>query len=338
MAFFMENNCSQALEQSVNEFTVNYGVTDVAKMYNAAVSVAEDVKNVCLPLVMVAFTFIFLGQMTKWVLGEKELNLMRFGRFLLLLLCLVNYGEILAQVNGIIAYFSNAIGPSLGNYGSGLSLTGKVNKLLEFNRNKADYSIFKDGLSNILDWLVANCSHLIIIVSRAVIYCIRELYLMFLMATGPIAVLLSMFPWFEKTLDHWLKAYLSAGCWALTMGVLDRILNTYLDRMLESHDGQGLIVMNIGIALMYLMVPYLTSKYIGAVHSQFMGKMSAGSVSVMRLGTQLDNGLGGMMYSINRKTIDGEEAGMIEKMRNSPLAPKSARGTFHAIPRQSDSL
>ncbi len=335
--YLMEYNCSAALDQSVNEFTANYGVTDVANMYSAAVSVASDVKAVCLPLVMIAFTFVFLGQMTKWVLGERELNILRFGRFLILLVCLVNYEEVLAQVNGIIAYFANAVGPSLGNYSSGASLTDKVNQLLTYNKSKQDYSIWKDGLSNLLDWLVANCSHLIIIVSRAVIYCIRELYMMFLMAVGPVAVLLSMFPLFEKTAGHWLKAYLSAGCWALTMGVLDRLLNAYLDRMLGSHDGQGLIVMNIGIALMYLMVPYITNKYIGGVHSQFMGKISGVATGVAGVGRRIDNAMGGVAFAMKRKNIETEEAGIIAGMRNSPLAPKPPSWIF-GISKQSDAL
>jgi len=265
---------NSALYQSVNEFASHYGVTDVANMYSAAVSTASAIKSICLPLVLVALTFVFLGQMTRWVVGEQSFDLIRFGRFLLLLLVLVNYEEILAQLNTVISYFADAAGPTLGNYSSGSSLTDKVNQLLEYNGSKENYNLFTDGLSDLLDWLVANCSHMIIVVSRSVVYCIRELYMMFLIATGPVAVLLSMLPFFDKTLYHWLSAYLSAGCWALTMGVLDRLLNAYLDRMLQTHDGNGLVVMNIGIALMYLMVPYITNKYIGAAHSHFMTQMS----------------------------------------------------------------
>jgi hypothetical protein len=283
-------NVSESLESSVNEFTKFYGVSDVANMYKAAISVASSVKAVCLPLVLIAITFVFLGQMTRWVVGERELNIMKIGKCLLLLICLTNYEEILGQLNGIIGYFSDAVGPTLGNYNSGTSLTQKVDILLDFNQSKENFNIFTDGLSNILDWLVANCSHLIIIISRAVIYCIRELYMMFLMAVGPIAVLLSMFPLFEKTVLYWLNAYLSSGFWALTMGVLDRILNAYLDRMIATHDGSGLIVMNIGIALMYLLVPYMTSKYIGGTQSQLMGGMVRVTRSILPFAMGISGG------------------------------------------------
>ncbi len=311
------NYVSESLDSSVNEFTKYYGVTAVANMYSAAISVALSVKAVCLPLVLIAFTFVFLGQMTKWVVGERELNIMRFGRFLLLLVCLVNYEEILAQVNGIIAYFADAVGPTLGNYSSGISLTDKVNKLLDYNQSKENFSIWTDGLSNIMDWLVANCSHLIIIVSRAVIYCIRELYMMFLMAVGPVAVLLSMFPLFEKTVTHWLNAYVSAGCWALTMGVLDRILNAYLDRMLETHDGKGLIVMNIGIALMYLMVPYITNKYIGGAHSQFMGRMAGMTTNVLGMGNRISGG------------VEAMKSGFATNVADIPVRPSVPESLVH---------
>ncbi len=273
-----------SLNQSVNEFASHYGVTDVATMYAAAVSAASAIKSICLPLVLLAFTFVFLGQMTRWVVGERSFDLMKLGRFLFLLLALVNYEEMLAQLNALISYFSDAAGPTLGNYNSGSSLTEKVNQLIDKTDSKDNFNLLTDGFSNVLDWLVSNCTHLIIVVARSVIYCIRELYMMFLMATGPVAILLSMFPFFQKTLTHWLSAYLSAGCWALTMGVLDRLLNAYLDRMLESNDGNGLIVMNIGIALMYLMVPYITNKYIGAAHSQFMTRLGGMGSKVMSMG------------------------------------------------------
>ena len=228
--------------------------------------------------------------MTKWASGDHSIDWTSMGRFFLLALLLANYEEVLGQVNGLIAYFSDAIGPSLGNYSSGQSLTDKVNVLLERTRSKPDYSVFTDGLNNILDWIVSNATHMVIIVSRAVIYCIREIYLMFLMAVGPIALLLSLFPFFESTALHWLRSYLTAGMWAFSMGILDLLLNAYLDRMLASNNDKGLVVMNIGIMLMYLSVPYITSKYMGGLQSQMMRRFAS---TGPQLAGQAMNYLGG---------------------------------------------
>src|ERR1035441_8456550 len=139
------------LNQSVNEFASHYGVTDVANMYGAAVSTAAAIKAICLPLVLIAFTFVFLGQMTHWVIGEQRFDLAKFGKFLLLLLMLVNYEEALTQVNAVVSYFADAAGPVLGNYGSGTSLAEKVNQLMDYNGSKENYNLLTDGLSDLMN-------------------------------------------------------------------------------------------------------------------------------------------------------------------------------------------
>ena len=271
-----------SLQESVNEFTKMYGVTDVQNMYDAAIATIATVKNVCFPLVGIAFILVFLNQMTKWAIGERTIDYIAFFRFFLLALLLANYEEVLTQVNTLIAYFCNAIGPGIGNYSSGLSIPDKVNTLLERTRNKEDYSLWTDGLNNIMDWIVSNATQLIIVVARAIVYAIREIYMMFLMAVGPIALLLSMFPILQGSAVHWFKSYISVGLWALTMSVLDLLLNTYLDRMLSTNNDSGLVIMNIGIMLMYLSVPYITSKFIGGLQSRMMQRFSGLGVTVGR--------------------------------------------------------
>ena len=336
---------------SVNEFTKYYGVTDVQNLYDACLQAVSVVKGVCLPIVGLAFLFLFLIQMTKWASGEHTIDWTGFGRFILLSLLLVNYEEVLTQINSLIAYFSNSIGPGLGNYSSGLSLTEKVNQLLERTRSKPDYSLWTDGLNNIFDWIVSNATHMIIILSRAVIYCIREIYMMFLMAVGPIALLLSLFPFFENTAVHWLRTYLTAGMWAFSMGILDLLLNSYLDRMLATNNDNGLVIMNIGIMLMYLSVPYITSKYMGGLQSQLMRRFSNTGPSTFK---QVGNLMGGasegakaMVFGNNTPTtidIESHLAQMAASAKANGMAVgPSSQSQFYAnlqgttIPKRSNS-
>lgn len=271
-----------------------FGVSDVATMYDAAISTAGQVQQLCMPLAAIAMLIVGASQMTKWAMGETEFDWIYLGRFLLMALLLGSYREVIVQINSIIDYFGSAIGHSIGTYGSGHALTDKVNILLERTRNKQDYSIWTDGLNNILDWIISNCTQVIIIVARAVIYCVREVYMMFLMAVGPVAIVLSMFPILSGSAAHWFRMYLTAGLWSFTLTVLDMLLNSYLDGMLARNDDAGLIVMNVGIMLMYVSVPYMTSKFVGGVQSQTMQRMTGLALSIGGGTGKIAGGAGGV--------------------------------------------
>jgi hypothetical protein len=58
---------------------------------------------------------------------------------------------------------------------------------------------------------------------RVVIDYIRDVLLGFLIATGCIAILLSIIPLFQKLFTKWLKIYIMVTLWAVTISVLDRI-------------------------------------------------------------------------------------------------------------------
>jgi hypothetical protein len=59
---------------------------------------------------------------------------------------------------------------------------------------------------------------------RTVIDYIRDVLLGFLIATGCIAILLSIMPLFQKLFTKWLKVYIAITLWAVTISVLDRIV------------------------------------------------------------------------------------------------------------------
>jgi hypothetical protein len=154
-----------------------------------------------------------------------------------------------------------------------------------------------------MDWIIANCTHMIIVVARSVTYIIRSLIMIFLFATGPIAVLFSMFPGFEENLKHWLKYYISVGFWMVSLAVLDLILYNYLQYCEDNDTVDGITTVNIGMALMYLIAPYLTGRYIHAHGSMFMSRMVQSASSMMSISSSVVGGiLPGIGYGANRAT------------------------------------
>src|ERR1039458_2297995 len=91
----------QATSLSSNTAVIQgFGVTDVATMYNAALTTAAAVQSLCMPLAGIAMLIVVATQMTKWAFGEREFDWMGIGRFLLMALFLGSYMEIMPQVNG----------------------------------------------------------------------------------------------------------------------------------------------------------------------------------------------------------------------------------------------
>jgi hypothetical protein len=77
-----------------------------------------------------------------------------------------------------------------------------------------------NSLSSIWDFFEASS----IVIIRTVIDYIRDVLLGFLIATGCIAILLSIMPIFQKLFMKWFKMYIVIMLWAVTISVLDRIV------------------------------------------------------------------------------------------------------------------
>jgi hypothetical protein len=93
-------------------------------------------------------------------------------------------------------------------------------------------------------------------------------------AVGPLAILFSMFPGFEGNLKIWLKWYISVAFWTVTLAILDLILFKYLDYCQANNTLDGITTINIGLALMYLLVPMLTTMYINSQSGHLLSKMT----------------------------------------------------------------
>ena len=249
-----------------------FGITNIPGLYQAGVNVAQQLVSVCAPVVGIALLIKMLTMITK-IFNEAQVDFFDLGKTFLLILFLFQYTEVMTQMNNLLSYFTDSVGFMFDKYGSGHTVVDKINDVYDkYKETHPDPGIM-GTLSNVGDWIIANCTHMIIVVTRAVIYIIRSLILVFLFAVGPIAILVSMFPGFEDNLKHWFKYYVMVIFWTVTLAILDMILYQYLDYCQQNSIIDGITTVNIGIALMYLIAPYLTNRYIGGQGSQFMGRM-----------------------------------------------------------------
>jgi hypothetical protein len=188
------------------------------------------------------------------------------------LLFLGFYSEIMGEVLELVQYFSNSVDQKIGNMASGESL---AQKFLDMS-NKQDLLHPQNGwtfIPNFFDWLTADISHLVIMLARTVTYCIREVSLMFLMAVGPLAIVISLFPGFEQGIGVWFKHFISVSFWGVTLGIIDRLFCAYLDNLALQDNTDGFIPLMICLTLMYCMAPMLTSKYIAHGASSVMSRV-----------------------------------------------------------------
>src|ERR1035437_3300260 len=249
-----------------------FGITNIPGLYQAGVNVAQQLVSVCAPVVGVALLIKMLTMITK-IFNEAQVDFFDLGKTFLLILFLFQYTEVMTQMNNLLSYFTDSVQFMFDSYGSGHTVVDKINDVYDkYKETHPDPGIM-GALSNIGDWIIANCTHMVIVVTRAVIYIIRSLILVFLFAVGPLAILVSMFPGFEDNLKHWFKYYVMVVFWTVTLAILDLILYQYLDYCQQNSIIDGITTVNIGIALMYLIAPYLTNRYIGGQGSQFMGRM-----------------------------------------------------------------
>src|ERR1035437_2656832 len=263
-----------------------FGITNIPGLYQAGVNVAQQLVKVCAPVVAVALLIKMLTMITK-IFNEAQVDFFDLGKTFLLILFLFQYTEVMTQMNNLLSYFTDNVQFMFDKYGSGHTVVDKINEVYDkYKETHPDPGIM-GALSNIGDWIIANCTHMIIVVTRAVIYIVRSLIMVFLFAVGPIAILVSMFPGFEDNLKHWLKYYIMVGFWTVTLAVLDLILYQYLDYCEKNSIIDGVTTVNIGIALMYLIAPYLTNRYIGGQGSQFMSRIVQMATTSIALGSRI---------------------------------------------------
>jgi hypothetical protein len=127
---------------------------------------------------------------------------------------------------------------------------------------------------------------------RYIILALRDVLVSFLYAVGPLAIALSIIPMFKSLASKWLQSFIYVHFWYLTLAVLDLLFKVYLQSygsISVPSSGNSELVMNtfsgndnmtnylftnIVVMLCYILVPYLTSFYVGSSHAgAFMSKM-----------------------------------------------------------------
>lgn len=277
------------------------GEFDFAGLFNSGVLVSQIIQKVCIPVVAIAFLIMIFMLITK-IYNEKQVDYAGFGRFFLLLFFLYEYSEIMTQFNNVVSYFSDNIGQLFKKYGSGSTVVDKINEVYNHYEKKNGSSLVS-GLSNFWDWVIANCTHMVIIMTRGIILTLRSFILVFLLAVGPLAILFSMFPGFEGNMKGWFKWYMSTAFWSITLGILDLLLFKYLDYCITTNSLEGVTTVNIVIALMYLLVPVLTTMYINSQTSTILNRMMHFASAVKTMASSFSKAAGPGMKYIGSKTL-----------------------------------
>lgn len=144
--------------------------------------------------------------------------------------------------------------------------------VVEFKKLASWQEMLFSGITGFLQWGFVK-------VTRLIIEQIRNVLLGFLIAVGPVAILLSILPIWRNMLQHWFQIFVSVMLWALTLNILDHFVINYSTNMgqfkqvLEdgtTEYGNGIHnwgaesgFVNVVFAFFYLAVPMLTSFYSG---------------------------------------------------------------------------
>ncbi|MDB5239660.1 MAG: hypothetical protein JWP57_285 [Spirosoma sp.] len=151
---------------------------------------------------------------------------------------------------------------------------------------KKDIEIVLGVVGNTVEMVILKLVRLVAegltLLVRAFVGKMQVLVVVFLSITGPIAILISMIPGMQGAMAYWFRNLLHAKFWALTIGVLDNIVNFYVDNLIDGHVTNmmnnatleerfgavfNLVVVHYCVMGAYLATPMLTSAFIGGITS-----------------------------------------------------------------------
>lgn len=162
------------------------------------------------------------------------------------------------------------------------------------------------GLRNLPVMIMVWIQEGLTLIVRLGVEMLRSYLLTFLYIVGPLAISVSLLPGFQATVKMWLKAFIGAQFWSLTLTILDNLIYAYnLAYLADASSGAGgylhALTANLVIIFMYLISPALTNYYINAVAaSQFWGRVGALAGSTFLFGPRL---LGGRLLKGKKSSI-----------------------------------
>lgn len=224
-------------------------------------------------------------------------------RAIILTIVLTLYSDLLAVATGMIDYVASLFSPkdpqevlaslkAMTAKVDGAFTTANSNLWKDFDlkwdtdQMKKDIDIVLGVMSNSMEMVILKLVRLVAegltLLVRAFVAKMQVLVVVFLAITGPIAILISMIPGFQGAMAYWFRNLLHAKFWAMTIGVLDNIVNFYVDNLVDSHVDNmmnnatleqrfgaifNLVVVHYCVMGAYLATPFLTNTFIGGITS-----------------------------------------------------------------------
>jgi hypothetical protein len=275
----------------------NWGHVDQA-FINMVLLLVNTVRQNCLFLVPAFLLAGLITAIVRSVFSQSQMSVN--GDFMLrgiLIWCvLFNYIEIIDLVTSGIEGFRDLI-PQPGtilddlNEFSNMALsTSKTasdpniptqDKILELAKGLFDFNF------GLLYFVNAALEEGLTMLIRIGLEKIRAMLLAFLTVAGPLSLALSVFPGMDRVSGHWFRGWFSVHMWSVTIRILDAIIHNYNQAVFAHLSDSPTIlidslVVNIVCMLMYLMVPTLTSYFVGqALTNGFLSKLAGTAATVV---------------------------------------------------------
>lgn len=285
-----------------NSRTMNeYGAVD-ASFLNASWRLVAMMIPPCIKLipVLIFFNLLYAYSRAFFFEGDMRIDYGFLVKGVAIWLFVAFYGQMMGMANNLVNHFVGAF-PHDGNVLDSMSKLS--DQMAQINGSDLDLGLvdihlpFKD-FPTFMFWLTSIIEQGLTMMIRIFVDRTRGIILAFMMAVGPLAFTLSLFPGMDGLRLHWFKAWLSVSFWNLTLGLLDSLVVTYQQTMVAQFGttpafGEGisngieLVVVNIVIIAMYLSVPMLTSLYINShAAGQLLGSAGRMAGAVMANSTR----------------------------------------------------
>ncbi len=310
---------------------------------------------------LMAVNFLWALGRTFLVSSDLTTDYTPVIRAIILTIVLTLYSDLLGIATGMIDFVASLFSPKDPHevLASLKAMTAKVdgafltanNNLwkdfdlkLDTDQMKKDIDIVLGVMSNSMEMVILKLVRLVAegltLLVRAFVAKMQVLVVVFLGITGPIAILISMIPGFQGAMSYWFRNLLHAKFWAMTIGVLDNIVNFYVDNLVDTHIDNmmnnatleqrfgaifNLVVVHYCVMGAYLATPFLTNTFIGGI-------TSAGGLAswTANKGANLPGEAARASQSMNRSRSNNNQSGSSSNSTSKASTEKESTRTARA--------
>ncbi len=282
-------------------------------------------------------------------------------RAIILTIVLTLYSDLLYIVTGMIDFVASLFSPkdpqevltslkAMTAKVDGAFTTANSNLWKDFDlkwdtdQMKKDIDIVLGVMSNSMEMVILKLVRLVAegltLLVRAFVAKMQVLVVVFLAITGPIAILISMIAGSQGAMAYWFRNLLHAKFSAMTIGVLDNIVNFYVDNLVDSHIDNmmnnatleqrfgaifNLVVVHYCVIGAYLATPFLTNTFIGGI-------TSAGGLAgwAANKGANLPGEAMRTGQAMSRNSLSGNTSRSSTNNTSKTTAEKAAKNTSRA--------